>query len=114
MTAFSTDAFHSPLDKKLNKTFWFGEEVMKSLEYFEGKQLDLFKSLMRQSIDLFIAEAVAQNPEAYSKQYVSEFENFFPFHFSYIRKRKDQFMPYNGFLLTAIEEIVFSESAILT
>lgn len=112
MTAFSKDAFHSPLDKKLNKTFWFGEEVMKSLDYFEGKQPDLFKSLMRRSIDLFIAEAVAQNPVAYSEQYVSEFENFSPFHFSYIRKRKDQFMPYNGFLLTAIEEIAFSESVI--
>jgi hypothetical protein len=114
MTVFSKNAFQSPLDEKLNKTWWFGEEVMKSLEQFDGKQLDLFKSLMRKSMDLFIAEAIAQNPLSYSPKFVSTFENFSPFHFSYIRKRKEQFIPYNGFLLKAIEEIAFSENAILT
>lgn len=86
---------------------------MKSLDQFDGQNLDLFKSLMRKSMDLFITEAIAQNPQAYSPQYVSAFEEYSPFHFSYIRKRKEQFVPYNGFLLTAIEEIAFSENAIL-
>ena len=113
MTVFSKSAFQSPLDSKLNKTYWFGEEVMKSLEQFDGQNLDLFKSLMRKSMDLFITEAIAQNQQAYSPQYVSTFEVYSPFHFSYIRKRKEQFVPYNGFLLTAIEEIAFSENAIL-
>jgi len=112
MTVFSKSAFHQFLDDKLNKTYWFGEEVMKSLDYFEGQQLGLFKSLMRRSMDLFIAEAIAQNPEAYSAQYSTDFESYSPFHFSYIRKRKERFAPYNGFLLTAIEEIAFSESRI--
>ena len=83
--------------KNWTKPFGLAEEVMKSLEYFEGKQLDLFKSLMCRSIDLFIAEAIAQNPEAYSKQYVSEFENFLLSIFIY--PGKDQFSPYNGFCL---------------
>jgi hypothetical protein len=113
MTVFSKTAFQSPLDQKLNKTYWFGEEIMKSLELFQGQKLDLFKSLMRRSMDLFIAEAIAQTPEAYSPGLVSQFENYSPFHFSYIRKQKEQFVPYNGFLLTAIEEIAFSETAIL-
>lgn len=113
MTVFSKSAFQFPLDGKLNKTYWFGEEVMKSLEQFDGQQLDLFRSLMRRSMDLFITEAIAQNPEAFSSQYVSIFEDYSPFHFSYIRKRKEQFVPYNGFLLSAIEEIAFSETAIL-
>jgi hypothetical protein len=113
MTVFSRSAFQTPLDEMLNKTYWFGEEVMKSIDQFDGQHLDLFKSLMRKSMDLFIAEAIAQNPQAYSLQYVSEFETYSPFHFSYVRKRKEQFIPYNGFLMTAIEEIAFSESAIL-
>lgn len=112
-TVFSASAFHTPLDEKLNKTYWFGEEVMKSLDQFDGQQLGLFRSLMRRSMDLFIAEAIAQNPQAYNPQYVSIFEDYSPFHFSYIRKRKEQFIPYNGFLLTAIEEIAFSENAVL-
>lgn len=114
MTVFSKQVFQSPLDEKLNKTYWFGEEVMKSLELFDGQHLDLFKSLMRKSMDLFITEAIAQNSDAYSTKYVSEFENYSPFNFSYIRKRKEQFTPYNGFLLTAIEEIAFTENMMVT
>jgi len=112
MTVFSGSAFQSPLDEKLNKTYWFGEEVMKSLDYFDGQHLDLFKSLMRKSMDLYISEAIAQTPEAYSTKYVSDFESWSPFHFSYIRKQKKEFTPYNGFLLTAIEEIAFTENMI--
>lgn len=113
MTAFSKSVFCIPLDEKVNKTYWFGEQVMQSLEFFNGQHIDLFKSLMRRSMDLFIAEAIALVPDAYSQKYAAEFENYSPFHFSYIRKRKEQFTPYNGFLLTAIEEFAFAENMIL-
>jgi hypothetical protein len=111
MTVFTYAASRSFLDEKLNKTYWFGEQVMKSLDFFDGRHIELFKSLMRRSMDLFIAEAIAQNSEAYSPEFVSDFESGSPFHFSYIRKRKEQFTPYNGFLLTSIEEIAFAESS---
>jgi len=81
---------------------------MQSLGFFEGQHLDLFKSLMRRSMDLFITEAIAQAPGAYSSGYVAVFEDYSPFHFSCIRKRKEQFTPYNGFLLKAIEEFAFA------
>jgi len=113
-TVFSVSAFREPLDSKLNKTYWFGENVMESLDFFCGQHIELFKSLMRRSMDLFITEAIAQVPDAYSPKYVTGFENFSPFHFIYIRKRKAQFAPYNGFLLTAIEEFAFVENLIQT
>jgi hypothetical protein len=113
-TVFSGNVFQAPLDERLNKTYWFGEHVMESLAFFDGQHIELFKSLMRRSMDLFITEAIAQVPEAYSRKYVIEFENYSPFHFSYIRKRKEQFVPYNGFLLTAIEEFAFAENLIFT
>lgn len=113
MTVFSKSLFSCSLDEKLNKTYWFGEHVMESLEFFDGRHIELFKSLMRRSMDLFITEAIAQAPDAYSHKYVATFERFSPFHFSYIRKRKEQFAPYNGFLLTAIEEFAFAENLIL-
>jgi len=113
MTVFSGSAFRVPLDEKLNKTYWFGEHVMESLEFFNGQHIELFRSLMRRSMDLFITEAIAQVPDAYSQKYVAAFEGFSPFHFSYIRKRKEQFDPYNGFLLTAIEEFAFAENLTL-
>jgi hypothetical protein len=113
-TVFSASVSQTPLDDKLNKTYWFGEQVMESLDFFCGQHIDLFKSLMRRSMDLFITEAIAQAPDAYSLEYIVGFENFSPFHFSYIRKRKGQFVSYNGFLLTAIEEFAFAENLIRT
>lgn len=110
MTAFSEDLNQFDLDVKLNKTYWFGEQVLKNLEFFDGQHIDLFKSLVRKSMDLFIIEAIAQNPTAYSCQYRSDMEAFSPFRFSYIRKRKDQFAPYYEFFLTAIEEIALAEN----
>ncbi|MDP3431515.1 MAG: hypothetical protein Q8T04_00915, partial [Bacteroidota bacterium] len=71
--------------------------------------IDVFQSLMRKSMDLFIIEAIAQNPGYYSKKYVLEMENHSPFSFSFIQKRKEKFAPYNGLLLTAIEEFALSE-----
>jgi hypothetical protein len=109
-TVFSESVFREPLDSKLNKTYWFGENVMESLDFFCGQHIELFKSLMRRSMDLFITEAIAQVPDAYSPKYLAGFEDFSPFHFMYIRKRKAQIAPYNGFLLTAIEEFAFAES----
>lgn len=114
MTVFSGSACRSPLDEKLNKTYWFGEHVMKSLDSFGGQHIDLFKSLMRRSMDLFIAEAIAQTPEMYSEKYVAEYECCSPFHFSYIRKLKTQFESYNSLLLTAVEEFAFSDNLIMS
>jgi len=113
MTYFSVSAYQSPLDEKLNRTYWFGEEVMKRLDYFEGQNLDLFKSLVRRSMDLFIAEAIAQTPDAYSTKYLAHFESSSPFHFSYIRKQKKEFTPNNGFVISAIKDIAFNENMIL-
>jgi hypothetical protein len=97
------------LDAKLNKTYWFGERVMQSIQLFGGQQIDVFQSLMRKSMDLFIIEAIAQNSGFYSKWYVSEMESHSPLSFTYIQKRKEHFAPYNGLLLTAIEEIALNE-----
>ena len=97
------------LDTRINKTYWFGEQVMRSLPLFGGQHIDVFQSLMRKSMDLFIIEAIAQNSDYYSKKYVLEMENYSPFSFSFIQKRKEKFAPYNGLLLTAIEEFALNE-----
>lgn len=107
ITVFSKN--NELLDIKLNKTYWFGEKVMQSLCLFGGQHIEVFQSLMRKSMDLFIIEAIAQNPDFYNNGYVAEMENHSPFSFAYIQKRKEQFAPYNGLLLTAIEEIALNE-----
>jgi hypothetical protein len=108
-TIFSRDAFVEPLDQKLNKTLWFGEKVMQNLDLFGGQHIDVFKALMQRSMDLFVAEAIAQNPGLYSKKHVENFERLSPFHFSYIRKLNARFSSYHGFLVSAAKEITMSE-----
>lgn len=105
-TVFSKNT--GSLENRINKTYWFGEYVMHSLPLLGGN-LDIFQSLMRKSMDLFIIEAIAQNPGYYSPEYRNRMEAYSPFGFNYIQRQKDQFAPYKGFLLTALEELAFSE-----
>lgn len=97
------------LEQKLNKTYWFGEHVMQCLSLFGGLHLEVFGALMRKSIDLFIIEAIAQKPGFYSPDYVAAMEAHSPFGFSYIQKQKEELTPYNGFMLSAFQEIAFNE-----
>lgn len=97
------------LEFKLNKTYWFGHQVMQSLPHFGGLYLEVFQSLMRKSIDLFIIEAIAQNPTLYSHEYLAAMEDHSPFSFPYIQKQKEQLTPYSGFLLNAFQEMAFNE-----
>jgi len=60
-------------------------------------------------MDLFVAEAIAQNPDIYSEAYVSAFEKYSLFHFDYIRKLNARFSSYHGFLVTAAKEIALMD-----
>lgn len=98
---------HIPLEMKINKTWWFGEQVMQRLPLLGGEHLEVFGSLMRKSMDFFIIESIAQNPDLYNRQYRNAIEAYSPFNFEYIQKQKSQFGPYHGFVLTAMDEVAF-------
>lgn len=98
---------HMPLEMKINKTWWFGEQVMQRLPLLGGEHLEVFGSLMRKSMDFFIIESIAQNPDLYSTPYVNTLEAYSPFNFEYIQKQKSQYGPYHGFVLTAMDEVAF-------
>lgn len=98
---------HLPLEMKINKTWWFGEQVMQRLPLLGGEHLEVFGSLMRKSMDFFIIESIAQNPDLYNNQYRDAIEAYSPFNFEYIQKQKSQFGPYHGFVLTAMDEMAF-------
>jgi hypothetical protein len=104
-TYFARDIESCLLDWKVRKTYQFGEFVLESLDAAGEKFVDLFKALIRRSIDLFVAEAIAQNPEIYSHEFTELFEKRSPFSFSYIRNLNSRFSAYHGFLVTAAKEI---------
>ncbi len=102
-TVFSDQIRKGDLDCLVNKTYWFGDEVMKSLPFFKSPCNGIFKALMRKSMDLFIIEAIAQFPDAFSDKYLQETEPFSPFSFDYIRKRKQSMEPYRELIFSYIE-----------
>lgn len=108
-TAFSSRTGLSN-DVKFNKTYWFGEEVMKGLAYFDGKQIDVFRSLMKRSLDLFMAESLAFNEDHFPRQFVAELERHTPVHFTYLRSLNEQ-LTLNKSLITGIfDEITSGET----
>lgn len=112
-TVFSKSADFETLDEKLVKTFYLGVEVMNSLSKAGSKYIGQFQSMMQKSTDLFITEAVAQHSDFFGSDFVRIYEEASPFHFSYIRKRKENFTSYHGFLLTALGEVAFAENSVL-
>jgi len=99
------------LEAKVNRTYWFGEGVIRGLPLFGRHHLDVFASLMQKSKDLLIIGAVAQHPELYSPEYISAMEEHSPFRCSYIRRHGEQFVPYNSMLLSAVEALTFDDDA---
>jgi len=99
------------LEAKVNRTYWFGEGVIRDLPLFGRHHLGVFASLMQKSKDLLIIGAVAQHPELYSPEYLSAMEEHSPFRCSYIRRHGEQFVPYNSMLLSAVEALTFDDDA---
>ncbi len=99
------------LEAKVNRTYWFGEGVIRGLPLFGRHHLDVFASLMQKSKDLLIIGAVAQHPELYSPEYLSAMEEHSPFRSSYIQQHGEQFVPYNSMLLSAVEALTFDDDA---
>lgn len=112
-TVFSESAGLEVLDEKLIRTYRLGTEVMTSLRAAGCSYIGQFRSMMQKSTDLFITEAIAQHADFFSSNFVQIYEKASPFHFSYIRSRKENFTSYHGFLLTALEEVAFAENSIL-
>lgn len=102
------------LESKVNMTHWFSSMVMQNLPLFGSQHLEIFSSLMRKSMELLVIGAIAHTSDLYSAAYVLEMESYSPFSFSYLQTHKEHFVPYNGFLLKAIEELAVAEYSSVT
>jgi len=88
LTPFSRASKYSLLDKYVSRTFNFGIKIMDLINCFDGSNLDRLKSLIEKSIRKLIIESIGLNDKFYSKSYLQEIEEYSPFRFSYLKKRK--------------------------
>jgi len=85
-TAFAFSSKSEKLDRLLQQTYWFGENVIQQAAVFDSPDVPLFQGLMRRSYELFLVDAVRTNKVFFSAGFVSDFQCRLPFRIPYITK----------------------------
>jgi hypothetical protein len=87
MTIFSVTLKKWPLDRLTNALFDFSNRIMTdSYEQLDHEKSRKMKSFLQKNLTLLIFEAISQNQEFYSKEYIKAIEQYLPFRMTYTRK----------------------------
>lgn len=91
MTILSQIANKWPLDKLINKLFWFIEETLNDAKSFSSNDSIKLKDVIHKSCIIMIFEAISKNRKRFSKRYIKELEKYSTLRFSYYKKLKRRF-----------------------
>jgi len=83
---FANEARKGVLDDFANRTFNFGNSVLKSGACLGGDDEEAYLALLKTGMDMFLSVLIGMLDAYYTPQYVKYIEMFSPFGFSYIRK----------------------------
>ncbi|MBE3089103.1 MAG: class 1 isoprenoid biosynthesis enzyme [Actinobacteria bacterium] len=108
LTPFSQASQQTSLDELTNRTFNFGVRIMDQINCFKGSNLDSLKSLMEKSIKILLIESVGLNNEFYRRSYTQKIEEYSPFRFSYLKKRRSRLSTNQGLFMKEIKESILS------
>ena len=86
MTIFSQTSEKWPLDTITNALFDFSNRIVDLDESFTSKESSKMKEFLKKNLISLIFEAISQNYNLYSKQYIKNIEKYYPFRMSYTRK----------------------------
>ncbi len=88
MTVFSQTALHWPLDASTNRTMAFGLQFLDLLDDFDRPGLEPFKEVLRMSILPVLIDAAGQAGRLYTRAYLQQLEEHFPFRFSFLKETR--------------------------
>ena len=108
LTPFSQASKQTLLDKLTNRTFNFGIRIMDQINCFKGSNLDSLKSLIEKSIKILLIESVGLNNKFYGRTYVQEIEEYSPFRFSYLKKRRSSLSSDRDLFMKEIEDFMMA------
>jgi len=91
MTIFSGLATKLPLDKLVNKLFWFIDEILNHTNAFSCDESIKIKKVIEESCKVMILEAISKNKKMFSRRYINQMEKYSMIRFSYYRKLKNKF-----------------------
>lgn len=90
MTIFSQTARRWPLDGLTNRLFHFGRAIFADLSAFDSPAAGPLKELIERSIDPLLIDSIGRVGQFYSKDYLRQLEQHFPFRFSALRKQRER------------------------
>ncbi len=106
LTPFSQVCRQTSLDKLTNRTFNFGKRIMGNTDCFKGSNRDCLKSLIEKSTRILLIESIGLNNEFYSRPYLKKIEEYSPFRFSYLKKRRSSLSSDRDSLIKLMDEII--------
>ncbi len=87
MTIFSETSEKRPLDNITNALFDFSNKIIEDLgEGFIYEESNKMKAFLNKNLVFLIFEAISQNHNLFSKEYIKNIEKYYPFRMSYTRK----------------------------
>lgn len=86
MTIFSQTAEKWPLDNITNVLLNFVNRIIDLDTSFSSKESCKMKTFLKKNLTSLIFEAISQNYNLYSKEYIKNIEKYYPFRMSYTRK----------------------------
>ena len=90
LTLFSQLARRWPLDTITNRLFHFGKRVFQPVQDFKGKDVLTLQEVIWKCIDPLLIDFASRNPEYYSRGYLKELEDHFPFGYRDLVKNRKQ------------------------
>ena len=90
MTLFSQTANHWPLDSVTNRVFHFGRLIFSDLSHFHSPATGPLKELMAVCLDPLLIDTIGRSGQFYSKEYLHEVEQHYPFRFAAMRKQREK------------------------
>ena len=92
MTMFSQTARHGPLDALTNRTIHLGAGLLESIHAFEVPGLEPLEEIMRRCITPILIDSAGRAGHLYSRPYLVELEEHFPFRFSNLKQQRKKAM----------------------
>ncbi|HEY5534927.1 MAG TPA: hypothetical protein VIL99_08350 [Ignavibacteria bacterium] len=87
MTIFSVTSEKWPLDNITNALFDFSNKIMEdSSEGFTDEKSNKMKTFLKKNLVFLIFEAISQNYNLYSMEYIKSIEKYYPFRMKYTKK----------------------------
>lgn len=90
ITLFTEAARAGKVDRTMSRVFCFASQVLKGLDQFENERVRPLKQCSLKGIDLLLIDAAMRTEKYYSKGYLAQLEQYFPFRFKYMKKVREK------------------------